>query len=504
MGSEKLSSRTLLLHGAVYTASRILNQAASFVLLPLYAHLLGSLGVGVIEVMNVARTFLGILLGQGLDTAWFRLGFQFDSNDDDRRSFESTVFWYLAASSAIGVALLAAFGNGLAPILTPGVPFFPLGLLTAVTAAATVFSNLVERKLQAERRPAAFAMFGLVRTVATTLVVIVFVAMLARGAAGKIEAEAVAAVVAAACSAVLLRPKARFSRTHLRAGLAYGLPLVPHNLAWFANNLLDRFLVNGLLGLQAVGVYSMGYRLASIGMLVGMAVNQAFAPVFIEGVRAVEREEADGRTDAADSLRKRIASMGFLTVIVACLLSQVITATGREVLFVATTRQFSESWRVLAPVGGGVVAWAWYATLSQSIAYSPTTVRRLPLITVAAAGANVLANLLLIRRFGIDGAAWATFISNSLMAVLAFFLGRRLLPLPYAFGRWIAVSLFTALSLALLFAIDRSLDALVLRAAVKGVWLAVSLGATIALSGTRSRVLFELLRKRSRETSTDG
>src|SRR5262245_37428040 len=126
MGTEaKLSSRTLLFHGAVYTASRVLNQGAGFLLLPLYAHLLGSLGVGVIEVMTVARAFLGILFGQGLDAAWFRLRFQFEQ-DADRRRFESTVFWYLVLSSAVGLVVLWALADHVGPVLTPGVPFVPL------------------------------------------------------------------------------------------------------------------------------------------------------------------------------------------------------------------------------------------------------------------------------------------------------------------------------------------------------------------------------------------
>src|SRR5262245_31676842 len=103
MGTEaKLSSRTLLFHGAVDTASRVLNQGAGFLLLPLYAHLLGSFGVGVIEVMTVARTFVGIVLSQGLDTAWFRLRFQLE-HETERRTFESTIFWYLVASGVVGL-----------------------------------------------------------------------------------------------------------------------------------------------------------------------------------------------------------------------------------------------------------------------------------------------------------------------------------------------------------------------------------------------------------------
>lgn len=473
--------RTVLLQGGVYTASRVLNGGVVFLLMPLYAHYLGSAGVGVVEVMNVARSFLTVLLTQGLDSAWFRL--RFDYGGERLRRFESTLVWYILASSLSGIAALFALGPVIGPVLTPGVPFVPLGMWTALAAAATTFGTLLERRYQSEQRPSAFAVWSLARTLLGLLGILGFVVLLGRGAAGKIEGEALASALGAAVALWILRPAPLVSQEDLRHALAYGLPLVPHAFAALVNDLADRFFLNAHGGLRAVGVYSMGYRLAGVGMLVTVAVNQALAPAFIEVVRKAEAADAAGDERGAARYRTHVASLGFVGVLVACLVAEAVTAGTRELLLFTTTPEFSDSWEVVAPVSAGVIFWSWYATLSRSIAYRAETVKRLPLITIAAALVNVAANAALVPRFGIMGAAWATAGSNAVMAIGGYAVGTRVMELPYAFRRW---SLVTGLSLAGL-AVSFAFDALVadtkLRIAGKTTCVALSWFATVALSG---------------------
>jgi O-antigen/teichoic acid export membrane protein len=63
--------------------------------------------------------------------------------------------------------------------------------------------------------------------------------------------------------------------------------------------------------------------------------------------------------------------------------------------------------------------------------------RYYPVITGAAAAANVAANFVLIPRVGMMGAAWATVLSYAVMALLGFLISRRLFPIPFDGGRWL-------------------------------------------------------------------
>jgi O-antigen/teichoic acid export membrane protein len=70
--------------------------------------------------------------------------------------------------------------------------------------------------------------------------------------------------------------------------------------------------------------------------------------------------------------------------------------------------------------------------------------RYYPIVTAAAAGVNVAANLALIPRHGILGAAWATVLAYAVMAGLGFVFSRRLYPIPYEASRMARVAIAAA------------------------------------------------------------
>jgi O-antigen/teichoic acid export membrane protein len=61
--------------------------------------------------------------------------------------------------------------------------------------------------------------------------------------------------------------------------------------------------------------------------------------------------------------------------------------------------------------------------------------RYYPTITAVVAAANVAANFLLIPRFGMMGAAWATLVSYAVMAAMGAVISQRLYPIPFERGR---------------------------------------------------------------------
>jgi hypothetical protein len=61
--------------------------------------------------------------------------------------------------------------------------------------------------------------------------------------------------------------------------------------------------------------------------------------------------------------------------------------------------------------------------------------RYYPMITAVVAVVNVAANFLLIPRFGMMGAAWATLASYAVMAAMGAVISQRLFPIPFERGR---------------------------------------------------------------------
>ena len=142
----------MLAHGGVYAFSQMINGGIGFLLIPVYAHLLGDKGYGTISLMLTVGTAVNFLILQGLPFAWYRL--RFDQKDpQDLRVFETTITWHLIGSIIIGILVISFFGPKLAERFTPQIDYYPFGFLTIISACLLTFPNMYQRKLQAEQQP---------------------------------------------------------------------------------------------------------------------------------------------------------------------------------------------------------------------------------------------------------------------------------------------------------------------------------------------------------------
>ena len=480
-------SRQLVRHGGVYAIARVANQGLVFGLLPLYAHLVGKQGVGVLELLATARTVLFLTLGQGLDAAYFRLGFDHRTGEV-QRDVEATVVWFAAVSISGAVAICFVIGEPVMAYLMPGVPLLPHGLLTVAAAAALAFVTLQERRLQAQHRPLAYSAFATGRALLTVAGVVVFMMPLDRGVVGKLEADALVFGAVAVVGLLWMRPAlpSRFRFDVCRRVIAYGWPLLPSAVAGYALGTIDRLMVNGLLGIGDAGIYSIGYRVASAAGLLALGLSQALSPIFMRTM---------AQSDDSDQAKAAMARTGLVMVACVAGAGALVTAVAKEALAILMPAEFDEAWAVVAPVTVGFVAWSAYHVFCQPLLYDPRLARRLSLAAVLALGVDVVANLLLIGPFGMLGAAFATLLAFTAMALAALALGQPSARIPYRWSRWLVLAVLTITVSAALWIADTTLDAVGPRLAVKIVALIAAGWVGLRALDTDAASLYRLARR---------
>lgn len=152
--------RRLVLNGGTYVGARLANCALSVAMVPIYA----PAGYRIVALLGAVEPLVRVLFSQGRVAAWVRLRFRCES-DRERKRLESTLFWYLAGSSALGFGLVAAFGERWLSWLAPTVPFRSRVLLAIAHSAVGLTSELYLRRLQADGETSAYARFSIVRAV---------------------------------------------------------------------------------------------------------------------------------------------------------------------------------------------------------------------------------------------------------------------------------------------------------------------------------------------------
>jgi O-antigen/teichoic acid export membrane protein len=268
----------------------------------------------------------------------------------------------------------------------------------------------------------------------------------------------------------------------------YGLPVALSLILALVLATTDRFLLAAFLSQTAVGLYHAGYSLANRTLdVVFIWLGAAGGPALIMAL------EHGGRPALKDAAREQAEVMVLLTLPAAMGLALVAAPLSQLMIGgqLAAGAAHVTPWIALSGLLGGLTTYYFHQAFTLG--------KRTGLLMVAMAvpaAANLGLNLVLIPRFGLDGALWATPISYGLGLAASAFMGRRSMALPVP---WATLLQAGGASLAMALVVTRlpalgGLPELMLKAAVG----AVVYGLIVALLDTgrlRSRAV-ELLRLR--------
>jgi O-antigen/teichoic acid export membrane protein len=242
-----------------------------------------------------------------------------------------------------------------------------------------------------------------------------------RGAAGLLWGIAAVHIVGVA----LALPRARALSggaaapdfAFVRQALAAGLPLFAMGVAQWASQSVDRFLLAHFHGPATVGVYSLGYSVASAVLAVSAGLNLVFLPV---AVNLLYTSPAKLLRFAEESVRLTTLVLG-LCFAGALAFSQ--WAMGR-----LAGPDYAESGRLLPLM---VLSYSLF-TLAQLFQWIPMSLgqagRAVVLAYVAMAAVNLVGDVALIPRWGMDGAVASSIFSYTVAAALLAYVARRALP----------------------------------------------------------------------------
>ncbi|ACA18391.1 polysaccharide biosynthesis protein [Methylobacterium sp. 4-46] len=396
-----------------------------------FARLLGAAAYGTFATAFNAAALVALFAAGGLPLTASRFLPVYLSNGAraEARAYLDTVAAATVGGGLLGSGILAAAAAmlgaddpGLACALAAASPLVLL-LATAQTATAL---------LQALHRPfAAEAAFLLVRPIAATGMG----AVLALPAFGLLDAVTALIAVSLASLAALLATADALRRAIARHALtARGRPSLG---VWVRPGLLLLFLVGGaalaerldvmvvsaFADPEAAGIYSVAARFAALISLGTAAATVRALPMLAEQLGRGDRDAA-ARTLAQ-------ASRAALALAAAAGLGLAIAAGPLLGLFGAGFRSGTTALCLLAAAhmalaAGGAASTALIASGNE---------RRIATVTGLGILANVTANLLLVPRFGMTGAAAATLATMALTAFGLTLTARRVLGLAVFAGR---------------------------------------------------------------------
>ena len=315
--------------------------------------------------------------------------------------------------------------TGLIVWLLPTDPLFRIALAVGLAGApARCMVKLAQERFRAEGEVAKSARLDMAVT-AGGLAIGVGFALTGMGAAAPLLGLGLAPLAALPFVLPGELKQARggaFEAGRVRDYAMYGYPIAASLALTVVLSSTDRFVLDAYLGEAAVGAYHASYSIANRTLdVLFLWLGTAGQPAL---VMALERGGMDRLKVAAREQLSTFLLVGLPAAAGVALVARPLS----EVLIGEELRTAAASvtpWIALSALLFGLTAYYF----GQAFTLGKKT-RRLLIAMAIPAGLNVVLNLILVPRFGLMGAAWATAASFGLGMVATMLIGRRVVALP--------------------------------------------------------------------------
>ncbi|MFZ2650128.1 MAG: oligosaccharide flippase family protein [Burkholderiaceae bacterium] len=428
-------------HSGIYAVGNALNWLGAFLLLPLYTRHLSTAQYGTLETFYAVSAVVSGFLSVGIAHATLRFYFEY-KEQTDRDALVSTNLIAAAAIGLVGACLFGAFGNGAVQWVLGDVSLplaLPIILATLVLelSSQVCLAYLRARELSIFFISLSFAKLVL-QIIANTVLLLKFDAGVEGVLAGNLLAVAFGWLLLTGYT--LRRCGLHFQRDKLGPVLRYSLPFLYTTIVAVLAANIDRFMINKLLSLEALGVFALALKFSKlISGLIGEPFNRAYGAF---------RFTMMGLPDAAAVQARIVRCIAALLCFVGLGL---VYFTG-DVLHLMSNPQYWPAADLMPLLVLAAIAQLLNYPAQTGILFNKST-GELFKISVVQAIFAVLVGFVLLWKFGLQGACLAAFLSSVLGVVLTHRISQRYFYVAYEYRRlgvMTAIALgFYAASLAL-------------------------------------------------------
>jgi O-antigen/teichoic acid export membrane protein len=430
--------KNILKHGSIYSVGSILSKMVGFFMIPLYTSYLTTDDYGVLELLTLVSAVLSNVLALRIGSALMRYYFKYQTIEDRNRLVSSSLNFL--ALMAICVAVILPLNRSFFSRLVFSSSAYEMYFVWVfISLAFEVMGYISFAYLRIIEKSVVFITISIVQLMIGLALNIYFIAGLKLGVNGILYSMIISNGIVCLFlnTYIYFQVGFHFDFSMLKKLISFGLPLVPAGLLIFTLNMGDRFIMNKLLDLGEVGIYSLGYK---FGMLLSVVIGSPFASIW--GPKRVEIYE--NRINKGE-IFARVFKYFTLALATMGLAISVLIQDGLKIL---AAPEYWSAYRVVPLVILGYIFYNLYYFVDIGF-YVHNKTYFYVIINATAAAVNVGLNILLIPLWGSMGAAVVTAISFAVCPVFAYFVSRRYYRIRYDF---IALSKLIIVTLLFFFA----------------------------------------------------
>lgn len=414
--------KTLLSNTLLISLGTFGSKLLVFLMVRFYTGYLTPTDYSTADLITQTANLLFPIISMGLTDGVFR--FCMDSNADRK-----SVFTVGVSATTIGALLFF----GIAPALTLFKDFNGYIWLIVLYTMAACYHSLCSQYIRAIGKTALFALQGIINTCLVIILNILFLAVFNLGITGYVLSVIIADSL---CTLFLIFKEKLFGVITLHPDLSvikpllkYSIPLIPSTVFWWITSVSDRYMVAGMIGSDANGIYTVSYKLPTLLTLVSSIFMQAWQ---FSAVTESENGEEE---------HKRFFSMVWRSFqAVMFLAGSTVIAFAKPAIKFLTASEYYSAWKYVPLLSASMIFTA-FVSFTGTVYVVKKKSGISFLTALLGALSNIILNLILIPSpLGAQGAALATVSSYLLVFIVRCFNIKKYIPFKLYGGHIIANS----------------------------------------------------------------
>ncbi|MBN1131881.1 MAG: polysaccharide biosynthesis C-terminal domain-containing protein [Bacteroidales bacterium] len=417
---------------AVYSLGNMSTKLIGLILIPLYTNqkYLTVADYGALGILEITSQVIIAVLSLAIASSFTRWFWDADYIKKQKSIFFTTLV-VLTGVSLLALSATIPVSEGISRLIFGETSYAYVIVLVLITSVIQILILQIQTLQKLQSKALMYSLVNIVKLTISLLLTIYFIVYRGKKLDGIYEAQLIGSVI----TLLVLIPftirncVARFETRILLEMLKFSYPLMLASISGVLFTVIDRYALNYIEGLDKVGVYNLGYKIASaLKIIVVASVQLALSPILMKKIN-----DPDNRRFYS----KVMTYTGF--VLMFCVIG--LSLFSLEAIKVAAKDQiYWESANLVA-----ILSFSFFFGMMKDNAIIGLHVVKKTKITgsliVLASLINLGLNVLLIPRFSIYGASVATLISQILFFIMVYRSSQRLYPIPYEMRKLIQVVL---------------------------------------------------------------
>jgi O-antigen/teichoic acid export membrane protein len=301
--------------------------------------------------------------------------------------------------------------------------YIPFILPVVLYGLLESINQIIFTIIRAEKRIKRYNISILIKTLSYLIFTIFTLVFLRLGVQGFLISLILSTVIVVFINIVFLikRLHIEYHKKIFNMILAFGLPYLLIGLSLQLLFKIDHVILKFLINLEAVAVYGLSYMLGSSIQYLNIAFSYAWYPHLFN-------------LSSKEKMRNEIPTIFNTYVVLLIPIGLSLTAGNYHILPLLVPHAYKEAISIIPWIIWGYFLYGLLDFFGAGLLIKYKT-KMLSLITISAALLNVLLNFILITRFGILGAAMATFVSFIFILAVAYYFSHRTFRIDYQFKK---------------------------------------------------------------------